>query len=289
MKHAYLIMAHNDFDILKKLIQLLDDENNDFYIHIDKKVKNFNFEAFVNIVKKSKIYFIDRTNISWGGDSQIFCELKLLKCAIESKYDYYHLLSGVDLPLKSKKEINDYFCSNNGKEFIRFDSKAASTNEHIERIKYFYFYQNEIGRSKNIFTIFLKILQKLLIKIQKILKINRISESSIIWSKGPNWFDITHSFAEYLLSQKEFIEKHFKNTYCADEVLLQTIVLNSSFSNNICTDRIRYVDWNRGKPYTFTINEFDELINSGSLFARKFSSTIDKKIIEEIYLKFINE
>ena len=36
-KHAYLIICHNQFKLLKKLIMMLDNENNDIYIHIDKK------------------------------------------------------------------------------------------------------------------------------------------------------------------------------------------------------------------------------------------------------------
>ena len=36
-RHAYLIMAHNQFDLLCKLIRELDYELNDIYIHIDKK------------------------------------------------------------------------------------------------------------------------------------------------------------------------------------------------------------------------------------------------------------
>ena len=38
MKHAYLIIAHHEFDILNKLIQAIDDERNDIFIHFDKKV-----------------------------------------------------------------------------------------------------------------------------------------------------------------------------------------------------------------------------------------------------------
>ena len=45
-KHAYLIMSHNDFYILEKLLRLLDDRRNDIYVHIDKKVKNFDFKYF---------------------------------------------------------------------------------------------------------------------------------------------------------------------------------------------------------------------------------------------------
>lgn len=47
-KHAYLIMSHNDFYILEKLLRLLDDRRNDIYVHIDKKVKT----SILNILKK---------------------------------------------------------------------------------------------------------------------------------------------------------------------------------------------------------------------------------------------
>lgn len=52
MKHAYLIMAHNEWDMLNKLIQALDYPNNDIYLHIDKKADL----KKVNIYKKNKIF-----------------------------------------------------------------------------------------------------------------------------------------------------------------------------------------------------------------------------------------
>ena len=63
-KHAYLIMAHNNFEILEKTLKILDDERNDFYIHVDKKVKNFDFEKFKNIIQKSRIIFIERIDVT---------------------------------------------------------------------------------------------------------------------------------------------------------------------------------------------------------------------------------
>ena len=36
-------MAHNNFYILEKLLHLLDDPRNDIYVHIDKKVSEFDF------------------------------------------------------------------------------------------------------------------------------------------------------------------------------------------------------------------------------------------------------
>lgn len=36
-KHAYLIIAHNNWKILERLLILLDDNRNDIYLHIDRK------------------------------------------------------------------------------------------------------------------------------------------------------------------------------------------------------------------------------------------------------------
>lgn len=38
-RHAYLILCHNQFRILCRLLTALDDERNDIYIHVDKKRK----------------------------------------------------------------------------------------------------------------------------------------------------------------------------------------------------------------------------------------------------------
>ena len=56
-------------------------------------------------------------------------------------------------------------------------------------------------------------------------------------------------------------------------------------------DNMRLVDWKRGSkgsPYTFREEDYDELINSGALFARKFSEDVDKNIIEKIVDYIVN-
>ena len=52
MKHAYLIMAYNNLDILEKLLKLLDDGRNDIYLYIDKKLKIFDYTYLKEVLKK---------------------------------------------------------------------------------------------------------------------------------------------------------------------------------------------------------------------------------------------
>ena len=44
----------------------------------------------------------------------------------------------------------------------------------------------------------------------------------------------------------------------------------------------RLIDWNRGSPYTFRQADFQELMASDCMFARKFDETVDGAIIDEI-------
>ena len=67
MRHAFLIAAHHQFEILGKMISLLDDESCDFFIHVDKKTKENPTGYLLSMVEKSNIHFIDRINVNWGG------------------------------------------------------------------------------------------------------------------------------------------------------------------------------------------------------------------------------
>lgn len=109
--HAYLIMAHKNIQQLKILLKLLDYKENDIFIHIDAtaddEMKNYNYQ---HCCKCSKVYSKSVIDVKWGDVSQIATEIFLLKFAMrQQKYEYYHLISGMDLPLKSQKEIHHFF------------------------------------------------------------------------------------------------------------------------------------------------------------------------------------
>lgn len=122
LKHAYLIMAHEKPEIFKILLQMIDNGRNDIYVHIDSKTDSQPFADSFSLVKNSKIIFVEnRVDVRWAHISQVQAELNLFKTAYDNGgYSYYHLLSGVDLPIKSQEYIHDFFDKNNGYEFIGF-------------------------------------------------------------------------------------------------------------------------------------------------------------------------
>lgn len=265
--HAYLIMAHNEPESLKILLSLVDDIRNNIYIHIDQRSNSLDENIIMDWCKQSKITFIEREKVYWSGYSQIKASMALLKIAIGEKHSYYHFISGVDLPLKTQDELHQFFDENQGQEFVSFGK--ISNWKLASRYKYYYpgKITNYISRKTY------RIIRLLFASLQRCIGIDRTRKTNLEYHMGGNWFSITHNFASYIVTKEGFIEHHFKHTFCADEIFLPTLAMNSTFKKNVSPMmNLRYVDWNRGKPYTWQIDDFMELTNAkGVLFARKFS------------------
>ena len=288
-RHAYLILAHKNWNQLIKLVELLDDERNDIYIHIDKKsqIGEDILEMIRRAVAKSKICFVDRVEVQWGDYSVIEAEFRLLRAAVNENYQYFHLISGMDLPLKSQNEIHEYFDRHNGKEFIQFLDDEW-TRKTQTRVRYYWFFQGKLGSRREQSPIY--VIQRLLLGLQKLIGINRCRKYTA--RTGAQWVSITRKFATCLCDNEQLIEKRFAQTFCPDEWMMQTIAIENGFTDFVyCLQPVdtrlsiqRYIDWERGTPYIFRASDYDELMESDCLFARKFDETIDNVIIDKIYL-----
>lgn len=77
MKQAYLIIAHKDDLTFRTLISMLDNENNDIFIHMDKKSKNYDEESIEKLAKK-QLFIIQNDQMLHGGYSLVNAEMILL-------------------------------------------------------------------------------------------------------------------------------------------------------------------------------------------------------------------
>ncbi|POH17176.1 beta-1,6-N-acetylglucosaminyltransferase [Fructilactobacillus sanfranciscensis] len=300
-KHAYLIIANKNPEQLKKLLGSLDDERNDIYLLIDKKslIKDINFK---NDVTKSKIFQYAPVEIFWGDYSQIEAEMFLFKQAAKNNYEYYHLISGADLPLVSQDKIHDFFDKNPNKEFLTLILDKNNDQKIADRVSIYHFFVKICGKNtKNIFLkTFFSIYSRLEKVAQKLFKVDRLKNSNIKIQYGSNWVTIDNEFIKYVLSREEWIEHTFKHTICTDEVFLPTLLVNSKYkdrlfyakmtenkSSNEFQGNLRYINWWSGPQYpkvwgTEDYNELAQAKEKGYIFARKFDSSFDVHIINEV-------
>lgn len=286
-RHAYLILAHNNFYILEKLLKLLDDERNDIYLHLDKKSCDFDVSYFLNINKYSKIHLIQRKSILWADYSIVDVTLDLLEQStnqsFERKYTYYHLLSGVDLPIKTQDEIHAFF-KDNDNEYVTINKNVYPSIQN--RVKtYNPFIKLPFYRKHKM----IKVLGLTCSKVQLLFGINRLrrSEYPAIYN-GSQWFSITDNLARYIIGRKENIKKIFDYTVAPDEVFVQTVTFYSGYKNKIfefdsMEASLREIDWVRGKPYIFRNEDYESILASKSFFARKFDEKVCLEIVDRIF------
>lgn len=281
MKHAFLIIAHNELRILNILLNMLDDPRNDIYLHLDKKWK-LNIQALYHPQKTHLFLIKKRMDVRWGDISLIRLEFKLFRIAYANgPYLYYHLLSGVDLPIKSQDYIHKFFQKNYGKEFIGFAQGEENRIDCYNKVMKFHLFSRHLHNSN-------KLVVNSRIRLENILNKYLKRSSSISFKKGTQWVSITNECCQYILSKEKRILKRFKFTLCGDEIFLQTLVYNSPFYKkcyNISDEYIsnqREIDWERGKPYNWTIEDKDFLLHSDKIFARKI---IEKNIDLALYIQ----
>lgn len=278
-RHAYLIIAHNRPDLLQNLVKMLDYKLNDIFIHIDAKARISDFRDSVH-ARYSRIFWLeDRVDVVWGDYSLVQCEMALFAKAIDTgEYSYIHLLSGVDIPLKSQVEIHRFFRQNNGRLFIGY-SHTLRAEMHIARRTGLYHFPSKCGRNS-----FLNLVRRMFCALQLTLHVSR--RHNLEMKMGPEWVSLTSECVKYLLSKTEVVKSEFSFTRCPDEIYKQTIIWNSSFRDQLFNASgdplqacMRMIDWKRGKPYCFRYSDLDELMNSDRLFCRKVT---DLKLAREI-------
>ena len=287
-RHAYLITAHNKKAQLLTLLRLLDDPRNDLYLHIDQKAQGFDEAELAAAAPSCRVQFVPRLDARWGSEVFIDAIVSLVALASQEEHAFYHLLSGVDLPLKTQREIHAFFDAHAGQEFVSFERETAKPAVIERRIAHWHW--------KNPVNPFLKKLDRRLAPVfgslQTLLRINRVKNAPVVFQKGGVWFSITHALARYVMEQMPRYRAYYRCSSCADEIWLQTLVANSPFMerraymgwDDEMSATMRYVDWSGGgsSPRTLTSADYDMLLESGMLFARKFDDTVDADVIERI-------
>ena len=76
LKHAYLIIAHDNFWQLKILLRLLDDIRNDIFLFIDKKnIEKTDINDIRKSVNSSHMSVFSPFEINWGNTHQARAEV----------------------------------------------------------------------------------------------------------------------------------------------------------------------------------------------------------------------
>ncbi|MCW3121298.1 MAG: hypothetical protein JWQ38_790 [Flavipsychrobacter sp.] len=287
MKHGFLILTHFSPYIVYEHICRLQHPNHYFIIHFDKKVVLDNDDIYYkNLVALENVTIVkNRTDVKWAGFSMLPPILELIREGIKNKeIGYFHLLSTECLHVKSWKYIHDFFEMNKGKEYIHLIKMTEYRQEHAftyRRIDKYHLYDFYNFKSKKIKDRLIRSVDSVFRKAQRLLKLagiyRRYSPEFPVLYAGATWWSLTYDMCKYIV---EYMDTHpafykrFLHTQSSDEILIQTLVMNSPYRDNAINNNLRYSYFEKKAPHPnpLTMAYIDGLKQEDKLFARKFTA-----------------
>ncbi len=275
MRVAHLIITYTNPFQTERMIQQMQHPDFDFYIHVDAK---FPLVSHDNLKKYSNVYFIqNRVDVQWAAYSTIQAEFNGLQEILDSarNYDFISLMSGQDYPIKTPAQMQAFFEARKGKLLLKYRAFSGEWEEGMQRVNKYHLTD---FRFRGQF--FLERLINTFIK--------RTNQPIGMKFYGSSMFcAISPEAAEYVLQTVDRdpkMRRFFKYSWAPDEFLFQTILLNSSFAEQVVNENCHYYKHppNTPSPKTFDLTDFTDIIASDRLYARKFDLKKGPELLDKI-------
>ena len=270
---AYMISAYTEPKSLVALVEALDAEYVDFYIHIDRKV---DIKPFLEpLENKENVFFTkERKKISWGGWSQVEMQYILIREIIDSPYTYQRVvhITGTDYPLVSNQKLLEQFDASEREYIIGY---RLGTDLSNRKDKVLYYYEYDQGKYVRLFWA----------AIRKILKIKRFrTYESINYDIyfGSEYWALTYNTLEKLIGiweKDKRLQKILRHASIPSEIWIHTLFFNSPIANKGVVFSRQYEGLSKLAPITYfeygkvikilSEEDWEQLQKSGKLFCKK--------------------
>lgn len=278
MRQAILITAYRDIPMLEKLVDYFDDDF-ELFIHIDKRCR----ENLANIESKKHLHLYRSYAVEWG-DYRHLKAIVSLMCEAYRHTDlqYFHLITGSDypaMPLPQLKAFCEEHRSDNYLEHFPLPHKDWGSEGGLNRIAYWWPRPNSTRTSGAWFTRrFVSLQQRLGIKRGFKYFNGNLYGGGTYWSLSRKAVGLA---VDYFNNHPEYLRR-FCHTSIAEEICLPTLLVNSGVP--LVNNYMRYIDWgpDGANPQVLTEKDYDNIVSSDALFARKMESGVSDKLITRL-------
>ena len=278
MRQGILITAYRDIPMLEKLVTYFD-EDFEMFIHIDKRCR----ENLAALESNEHLHLFRTYAVEWGDYKHLLAIVMLMKEAYRhTDLEYFHLITGSDypvMPLAQFKTFCEEHRNDNYLEHFPLPHADWGKEGGLNRIDYYWLSPNST-RSKG------ALLTRKLVNLQRRLGIKRgfkyfggnLYGGGTYWSVSREAIGVAHG---YLDNHPDYLQR-FRMTSIAEEICLPTLWCNSGIP--LINDYKRYIDWggDGANPQVLTEKDYDQIVVSGALFARKMASGISDRLIEKL-------
>ena len=274
MRIAYCLLVHKNPDQVSRLIEKIYSPSDYFYINVFRTNETGALACWQNIASKhgENLVVASKYGSSRGTIRLPIANLDAMRSFNEFQYDYFVNLSGQCYPLKPIMQIKEYLERKSVAHIEHFSLPSTKVDwgprGGLDRINYRWFR----FRGRDI----------------RVPRLTKNLPYNMHPYGGSQWFCLPRRHVDYVLdfvSRNPKILGFYKRSLIAEEMVFQTIIMNSPLKNEVVNKDEWYIDWSRardGHPPILTKTDLPLLLASGKLFARKFDVTVDSEVLDLI-------
>ena len=278
MRQAILITAYHDMQQLHRLLDWFDADF-ELFIHLDKRCKEDT--SWIN--NRNNVHLYRKYAVEWGDFRHLKAIILLMREAYKySELEFFNLITGSDYPIPSLVQFKAFVeehKQNNYLEHFPLPHADWGAEGGLNRILYWWLRPN-ITRSSGAW------ITRKLVNIQRRLGIKRHFNffNGNLYGGGTYWSlsrKAVEAALDYINAHPSYLRR-FRMTSIGEEVCLPTLLANSGLP--LINNYLRYIDWgpDGANPQVLTEKDYNKIVSSGALFARKLESGISDKLIEQL-------
>ena len=308
---AYHILCHGNLSQVATLVEALYSVEDTFLIDIDDG-QSPDTRTIANVIKRPNIHVKNDANISWGGSGTL---RKTLKGALEllqlSKgWEYYVVLSGQDMPLKSNAVIKHRLAAGASDRisFIRAkptDVLNLASLPVDNRLKHCQLWADR-GHTK-VYARPGVINPQVSMGARWLVDVAEIGEKGEVYvgnadslsltlrsafferypfHVGANWFSLHRSLLEHMRDDPFTYELYevLRGTFIPDESFFQTYIKNSAFRDRISQqyDRLILRPGPVPRVKVFDDRDWPAIQQCSELYGRKFDMLTEPGVVHRV-------
>lgn len=265
---AYVVLAHRNPAQVARLVRRLATDRSRFLVHVDRRADAVESEVRRLLAELPSVDFVQpRRRCYWGGFGMVRATLDALEglVARDVPFDHVVLLSGQDYPVRPAGDIERFLSDNVGHTFMTAERLPNEwPGGGLPRIERWH------------------LVSPLVLHLR--LPWRRRVPAGLVPYGGGAWMSLARPAVEHvvqLVHRRPDVVHFFEHALHPDELLFQTILMNSTLADTVVNDHLRYIDWSTDPgPATLRAVDLEKVIRSGRLFARKLDAAVDSGILD---------
>jgi hypothetical protein len=277
-KIVYNILAYRDPEVVSRLINTINTDQDFIYVHFDTMIGKEKFKQWKDFIAQdcqaTNVTVVSEFRVKYASFWQIKAMLSAMKHYEKYNYDYFINLFPDSYPLKPLIELKNEL------------SRQNCSYMEVLKLPYEGWYKGGLQRLTHKHYFF-PVKGYPFVHILSVPRLKKGLPCGLepYGGRGSNCLKQEH--AKYVLEYSEKnpeVTKFFTSVYAPDELYFQTVLMNSSFKSQIIKESILYVDFSEGTshPKRLTSADIPCLKESGKFFARRFDSKLDNHVLDRI-------